>query len=139
MQATDNWIQFTVGYVVNHRKRRSTKDYLFRRILEEVDKTRNRVRLASATFELVSGSTLDVRLAPEQVNVLQKQAGAGVQDELEAEEMSPAQLAADSLLVQLRDSVRQAKLTKSSTTIDLRALTPICGRTTSRLSGNNPR
>ncbi len=129
-----------MGYVVNHRKRRSTKDYLFRRILEEVDKTRNRVRPASATFELVSGSTLDVRLAPEQVNVLQKQAGAGVQDELDAEEMSPAQLAAaDSLLVQLRDSARQAKLTKSSTTIDLRALTPICGRTTSRLSGNNPR
>ena len=78
LQATDNWIQFTVRYVVDHRKRRSTKDYLFRRILEEVDKTLNRVRLASATFELVSGSTLDVRLAPEQVNVLKKQAGAGV-------------------------------------------------------------
>ena len=78
LQATDNWIQFTVRYVVDHRKRRSTKDYLFRRILEEVDKTQNRIRLASATFEMVSGSTLNVRLAPEEINALKKQAGAGV-------------------------------------------------------------
>jgi hypothetical protein len=51
----------------------------FRRILEEVDKTLRRVRLFSAIFELVSGSTLDVQLALEQVNVLKKQAAAGVE------------------------------------------------------------
>src|SRR5260370_33599745 len=78
LQATDNWIQFTVRYVVDHRKRPSTKDYLCRRILEEVDKTLNRVRLASATFELVSAPHLDVRLAPEHGNPLQPQAGARV-------------------------------------------------------------
>ncbi|MEO6983646.1 MAG: mechanosensitive ion channel domain-containing protein [Edaphobacter sp.] len=60
LQATDNWIQFTVRYVVDYRKRRWMKDHLFTRILEELDKAGNRIRLASATFEVVPGSTLDV-------------------------------------------------------------------------------
>ena len=60
LQATDNWIQFTVRYVVDYRKRRWMKDHLFTRILEEIDKSDNRIRLASATFEVVPGSTLDV-------------------------------------------------------------------------------
>lgn len=62
LQATDNWIQFTVRYVVDYRKRRWMKDHLFTRILEEIDKSDNRIRLASATFEVVAGSSLDVRL-----------------------------------------------------------------------------
>ncbi len=64
LRATDNWIEFTVRYVVDYRKRRWMRDHLFTQILEEVDKSENRIRLASATFEVVSGSTLDVRLAP---------------------------------------------------------------------------
>ncbi len=63
LRATDNWIEFTVRYVVDYRKRRWMKDHLFTRILEEVDKSDNRVRLASTTFELVPGSTLDVHLS----------------------------------------------------------------------------
>ena len=42
------------------------KDHLFTRILEEIDKSDNRIRLASATFEVVPGSTLDVRLSGDQ-------------------------------------------------------------------------
>jgi small-conductance mechanosensitive channel len=63
LQATDNWIEFTVRYVVDYRKRRWMKDHLFTRILEEIDKSKDRIRLASATFEVVSGSTLDVHLS----------------------------------------------------------------------------
>ena len=63
LRATDNWIEFTVRYVVDYRKRRWMKDHLFTRILEEVDKSGNQIRLASATFELVPGSALDVRLS----------------------------------------------------------------------------
>ena len=63
LRATDNWIEFTVRYVVNYRKRRWMKDHLFTRILEEVDKSDNHIQLASATFEVVTGSTLDVRLS----------------------------------------------------------------------------
>jgi small-conductance mechanosensitive channel len=62
LRATDNWIEFTVRYVVDYRKRRWMKDHLFTRILEEVDKSNNRIRLASSTFEVVPGSTLDVHL-----------------------------------------------------------------------------
>jgi len=60
LRTTDNWIEFTVRYVVDFRKRRWMKDHLFTRILEEVDRSENRIRLASATFEVVPGSTLDV-------------------------------------------------------------------------------
>ncbi|MEP7362964.1 MAG: mechanosensitive ion channel domain-containing protein [Acidobacteriota bacterium] len=62
LRATDNWIEFTVRYVVDYRKRRWMKDYLYTRILEEIDKSGNQIRLASATFEVVPGSRLDVHL-----------------------------------------------------------------------------
>jgi small-conductance mechanosensitive channel len=51
--ANDNWMEFTVRYVVDYRRRRSTKDTLFQRVLEEIDRTKGKVALASATFELV--------------------------------------------------------------------------------------
>jgi len=62
LRATDNWIEFTIRYVVDFRKRRWMKDHLFTRILEEIDKSEGRIRLASETFELVPGSALDVNL-----------------------------------------------------------------------------
>lgn len=60
--ATDNWVEFTLRYVVDYRKRRSTKDALFTRILDAIEKTKGRVRLASATLALVEAPTLGVRL-----------------------------------------------------------------------------
>lgn len=63
MQATDNWIEMTLRYVVDYRQRRSTKDLLFMKILEEIDATAGKVQIASATFELVRGSTLEISTA----------------------------------------------------------------------------
>ena len=63
LRATDNWIEFTVRYVVDYRKRRWMKDYLFTRILEEIDRSGDQIRLASATFELVPGSSMEVHLS----------------------------------------------------------------------------
>ena len=63
LRATDNWIEFTVRYVVDYRKRRWMKDYLFTRILEEIDKSDNKIRLASTTFEMVPGSSVEVHLS----------------------------------------------------------------------------
>ncbi len=51
--ANDNWLEFTARYIVDYRKRRIVKDRLFTRILEEIDKSEDRIRLASATFEVV--------------------------------------------------------------------------------------
>jgi small-conductance mechanosensitive channel len=58
----DNWLEFTIRYVVDYKARRSTRDALFTRILDDIGKTGGRVAIASATFELVAGSRLDVRL-----------------------------------------------------------------------------
>lgn len=60
MVANDNWLEFTLRYVVDYRRRRSVKDRLFTRILEEVDQSNDRVRLASATFEIVNLPRLDI-------------------------------------------------------------------------------
>lgn len=60
--ANDNWMEFTVRYVVDYKRRRGVKDLLFTRILEEVEKTKGNVALASATFELVDLPPVDVRL-----------------------------------------------------------------------------
>jgi hypothetical protein len=60
LAATDNWIEFTARYVVDYRKRRTTKDRLFTRMLEEVDKSNNRIRLASATFEIANLPRFDI-------------------------------------------------------------------------------
>jgi small-conductance mechanosensitive channel len=60
--ANDNWIEFTVRYVVDYKRRRTVKDRLFTRILEEFDRTEGKVAMASATFHLVEAPTLNVRL-----------------------------------------------------------------------------
>ncbi len=60
--ANDNWMEFTLRYVVDYKKRRITKDQLFTRILEEVDLTKGRVALASATFHLVEAPEIKVQL-----------------------------------------------------------------------------
>jgi len=61
--ANDNWMEFTIRYVTDYKKRRSTKDLLFTRILEEFDATDGKVTLASATFHLVEAPVLNVRIA----------------------------------------------------------------------------
>jgi small-conductance mechanosensitive channel len=63
LAANDNWIQFTIRYIVDYRRRRFVRDRLFTRILEEVDKSGNRIRLASATFELTSLPHLDIQFS----------------------------------------------------------------------------
>jgi hypothetical protein len=63
--ANDNWMEFTVRYVTDYKRRRSTKDILFTRILEEFDATDGKVSLASATFDLVSAPVIKVRMTEE--------------------------------------------------------------------------
>ncbi len=62
MIANDNWLEYTVRYVVPYTKRRTTKDALFERILDAVDASQGRVALASATFQLVEAPVVDVRV-----------------------------------------------------------------------------
>ncbi|MDJ0800457.1 MAG: mechanosensitive ion channel [Calothrix sp. MO_167.B12] len=62
LMPNDNWIEFTLRYVVDYKKRRGKKDELFSRILDEIDKTEDRVAVASTTVHLVQTPILDVRL-----------------------------------------------------------------------------
>lgn len=60
--ANDNWIEFTIRYVTDFKRRRSTKDLLFTRIMEEFDASGGKVTLASATFQLVEAPVFNVRM-----------------------------------------------------------------------------
>jgi small-conductance mechanosensitive channel len=59
--ATDNWLQYTLRYVVDYRSRRGVKDALFNGIMDLVDASNGRVQLASATFELVAAPPISVQ------------------------------------------------------------------------------
>jgi hypothetical protein len=63
MTANDNWVELTLRYIVDYRKRRSTKDALFSRILDAIEASEGRVSMASMTIALVQAPKLDVRLA----------------------------------------------------------------------------
>jgi len=60
--ANDNWMEYTIRYVVEYKKRRSTKDMLFSRILDEFDKTNGQVSIASMTVHLVETPEFKVRM-----------------------------------------------------------------------------
>ncbi len=59
---TDNWLEFTVRYVVPFDKRRTVKDLLFTRVLDEVEASGGKLQLASATSAVVALPRVDVRL-----------------------------------------------------------------------------
>jgi len=63
--ATDNWVEFTLRYVVNFRKRRFIKSELFTQILTEVEKTNGEIKFASATFHLVETPEIKVKITPD--------------------------------------------------------------------------
>jgi small-conductance mechanosensitive channel len=58
----DNWIEIALRYVVDAKRRRVTKNRIFMRILEEINKTPGQVRIASTTMQLVSPHAFDVRM-----------------------------------------------------------------------------
>lgn len=63
--ANDNWVQFTLRYIVDFKLRRATKTLLFKKILKAVDATKGEIKFASATFQLVEPSSLNVTLKKE--------------------------------------------------------------------------
>ncbi|MEO6290449.1 MAG: mechanosensitive ion channel domain-containing protein [Ginsengibacter sp.] len=59
--ANDNWVEFTLRFVVNYKKRRATKTQLFTKILKEVDATNGEIKFASATFQLVEAPEIKIK------------------------------------------------------------------------------
>lgn len=62
LRADQNWIEFTLRYIVDFKMRRLTKDKLFTKILEEVDKSNGKVRIATSSLQLSTDPYVDVRL-----------------------------------------------------------------------------
>lgn len=62
LTANDNWVEFTLRYVVDFKRRRSTKDVLFTKILTRIEATEGRVGMASATFHLVEMPPVKVEM-----------------------------------------------------------------------------
>lgn len=60
--ANDNWVEYTLRYVVNYRKRRATKTEIFTRILKAVEASEGKIKFASATFQLVEAPEFKVSL-----------------------------------------------------------------------------
>ncbi|MFI4919611.1 MAG: mechanosensitive ion channel domain-containing protein [Legionellales bacterium] len=58
--ANDNWMEFTVRYLVPHKNRRTVKDKLFTSIVEAFEKTKGKVEFASMTVEITGFPKLDV-------------------------------------------------------------------------------
>ena len=57
---TDNWLQFNLRYIVDYKKRRFTKNILNERIGKKILESEGKVKLASATFEVVDIPVLRV-------------------------------------------------------------------------------
>ena len=62
MTANDNWVEFTLRYIVNYKKRRATKTELFTRILHEFEESHGEIAMASTTFHLVEAPELRVKV-----------------------------------------------------------------------------
>ena len=63
LKLTDNWIEFNLRYVVDFKKRRITKNAIYSEILNQINKTKGKVELASATFEVVGIPKLNIDIA----------------------------------------------------------------------------
>ncbi|TXC76264.1 mechanosensitive ion channel domain-containing protein [Luteibaculum oceani] len=48
----ENWISFTLRYIVDYKKRRSTKHQLYSRILQEVAKHPTEIKIATSSIEI---------------------------------------------------------------------------------------
>ncbi len=59
---TDNWMEFTLRYVVPFDRRRTVKDRLFTRIMDDVHASAGALQLASATSAIVALPRVEVRL-----------------------------------------------------------------------------
>jgi len=61
--ANDNWVEYTLRYVVSYKKRRATKTELFTKILNVVEATNGEIKFASATFQLVGAPDFNVKVS----------------------------------------------------------------------------
>lgn len=62
LKMDDNWAEFALRYVVDYKKRRSTKDKICSLILEFIEQSEGQIRLGAASFEVASIPPLDINI-----------------------------------------------------------------------------
>ena len=61
LKLTDNWVEFTLRFVVDFKKRRFTKNQIYETLVKAIEDSNGSVSLASATFELTSLPTITIK------------------------------------------------------------------------------
>ena len=61
IDANENWINFTIRYIVDYKLRRTTKHNLFVEILKEVEQSEGKIIIAGSTLEIIDGSKISVK------------------------------------------------------------------------------
>ncbi len=59
--ANDNWLEFTLRYIVEYKKRRVTRDQLFVDVINKIARTDGKVAVASTTLQLVDLPVVKLR------------------------------------------------------------------------------
>jgi small-conductance mechanosensitive channel len=54
MKFDENWITFTLRYVVDYKKRGATKDEIYKKVLKTIKKSEGKLEVASAAFEITA-------------------------------------------------------------------------------------
>ena len=60
--ANDNWVEFTLRYIVNYKRRRAMKTELFSKILSEIEATNGKIKFASAHIQLVESPDIKLNM-----------------------------------------------------------------------------
>lgn len=50
----ENWITFTLRYVVDYKSRGATKDEIYKKALKTIKNSRGKLEVASAAFEITA-------------------------------------------------------------------------------------
>lgn len=61
MSFDENWITFTLRYVVDFKSRRGTKDKLFSKILDAITQSKGKIEVASAAYEITAFPKVNVQ------------------------------------------------------------------------------
>ena len=62
LRVTENWLEYTLRYVVDYKQRRAKANQLFQYIMDEIDRSEGQVAIAARPIHLVQTPPLDVHV-----------------------------------------------------------------------------
>jgi small-conductance mechanosensitive channel len=65
LRLTENWLEYTLRYVVNYKQRRAKQSQLFNHIMASIERSEGRVKVAVPPLQLVQTQPMEVQLSHE--------------------------------------------------------------------------